>query len=235
MIDCAEESDECSFPSPEPPPSDPPPKEEPLPNEEPPNEDPAPGLGSSFGVEEAFGNPAPGLSALGADEGVAEALGNPADAGLSVLGAAEGVAAALGKPEDTGLSALGASALGSSDVLKGEGEDALGASGIIDLTGSAFFSAGAAFASSLPGMMDFLGSAVVNFVGVPPNLNVVSELSLGSPGFVSVSGSFREDWGMIDLFSSSFSSAAAFAAAATAGLVPAGLCAVASAGFEETV
>ena len=161
--------------------------------------------------------------AAGAEEGVAAALGKPVDAGLSVLGAAEGVAAALGKPEDTGLSALGASALGSSDVLKGEGEGALGVSGIIDLTGSAFFSAGAAFASSLPGMMDFLGSAVVNFVGVPPNLNVVSELSLGSSAFVSVSGSFREDWGMIDLFSSSFSSAAAFAAAAAAGLVPAGL------------
>ena len=56
-------------------------------------------------------------------------------------------------------------------------------------------------------------STLVNFVGVPPNLNVVSLLSLGSSSSESFdsSGSFSVERGLIDLFSS-FSASAALAA-----------------------
>ena len=71
-------------------------------------------------------------------------------------------------------------------------------------------------------------SVFVNFAGAPPNLKVVSLLSLGSSSSeVSFSsGSFRVDKGLMDLFSSFSASAAlaaTFAAAACASLVWAGL------------
>ena len=109
------------------------------------------------------------------------------------------------------------------------------AGGIIDFAGSALTS-GALGASGLDpacGMMDFgfSGAGVstfVNFVGAPPNLKVVSLLSLGSSSSeVSFSsGSFRVERGLIDLFSyfsASAAIAATFAAAAWASLVWAGL------------
>ena len=59
--------------------------------------------------------------------------------------------------------------------------------------------------------------ALVNLVGVPPNLKVVSLFNLGSSSSVSFSsGSFRVDCGMMDLFSSTFFSSSAFAALAAA-------------------
>ena len=61
-------------------------------------------------------------------------------------------------------------------------------------------------------------AALVNLVGVPPNLKVVSLFNLGSSLAVSFSsGSFRVDCGRMDLFSSAFFSAcSAFAALAAA-------------------
>ena len=106
---------------------------------------------------------------------------------------------------------------------------------MIGLTGSDLGSAGAAGAlGSVLGIIDFCGaSALVNFVGVPPNLKVVSLFDLVSSSFfISFSGSFRVDWEIIDLGASSFCSSAALAAAAT-GLVWAGLIG-ASEGAEET-
>jgi hypothetical protein len=84
------------------------------------------------------------------------------------------------------------------------------------------------------GRIDFAGSVLgvsilVNLVGAPPNLNVVSEVFFSSFSDSDIaSGSLSVDKGAMDLFSSSFlASSSAFAlaaiAAAVAGLVCAGL------------
>ena len=78
-------------------------------------------------------------------------------------------------------------------------------------------------------------STLVNFVGVPPNLKVVSLLSLGSSSSVSFSsGSLRVDRGLIDLFSS-FSASAALAATLAAAAAASFVCAAGLIGVSAEV
>ena len=131
-------------------------------------------------------------------------------------------------------------AAGLANPALGKPDEAGSLGGIIDFAGSAL-GAGASVLGEDWGRIDFAGSVLgvsilVNFVGVPPNLNVVSEVFFSSFSDSDIaSGSLSVDKGAMDLFSSSFlasssaflDSSSAFAlaaiAAAVAGLVCAGL------------
>ena len=146
------------------------------------------------------------------------ALGNPAEGAGFALGSGALNAELIGS---VFVGAAG-SAFGTATGTIGLSDSNFGATGgMIDLAGSDLASGALGASGFAPacGMMDFGfsgagASAFVNFVGVLPNLKVVSLLSLGSSSSeVSFSsGSFRVDIGLIDLFSSSFSASAALAA-----------------------